>query len=272
MRALIDLGFAPSVGPEPFKRLFTQGLIRMDGSKMSKSKGNLVTPEEYYSTVGADALRLFHLFVGPPGENVDWTSQCDEEIEGCRRFLDRIWRFAVESRSSGSVDEGEDSIELRRATHRLIEKVSEDVDRWRYNTAVASLMEFANRLQRYSASHGPGGAAWDEAVDSVLLLLAPMTPHVTAEAWELRHGDGARLHSEAWPIAEPGLARVDRVTMVVQVNGKLVDRIEVDAEINEEDAKRLALGSVRVQEKLDGREPSRVIVRPPTLVNLVAKS
>jgi leucyl-tRNA synthetase len=159
---------------------------------------------------------------------------------------------------------------LRRATHRLIEKVSEDVDHWRYNTAVASLMEFANRLQRYSSSHGPDGAAWDEAVDTVLLLLAPMTPHVTAEAWELRHGEGARLHAERWPVADPGLARVDRVTMVVQVNGKVVDRIEVDAEIDEEDARSLALGSARVLEKLEGTEPSRVIVRQPALVNLVA--
>jgi leucyl-tRNA synthetase len=246
---------------------------------MSKSRGNLVTPEEYYETVGADALRLFHLFVGPPGENVDWTSQCDEEIEGCRRFLDRIWRFAVEpgggkARNGSSArvtsSEGEGATELRRATHRLIQKVSEDIDRWRYNTAVASLMEFANRLQRYSSSHGPYGAAWNEAVDSALLLLAPMTPHVTAEAWERRHGEGARLHAEPWPIADPGLARVDRVTMVVQVNGKVVDRIEVDAGIDEEEARRLALGSVRVAEKLDGAEPSRVIVRPPALVNLVA--
>jgi leucyl-tRNA synthetase len=283
MRALIDLGFAPGVAREPFKRLFTQGLIRMDGSKMSKSKGNLVTPEEFYSTVGADALRLFHLFVGPPGDNVDWTPQCDEVIEGCRRFLDRIWRFAVESpgRDAGSVVPGEgregegrdgreDATELRRATHRLIEKVSEDVDHWRYNTAVASLMEFANRLQRYSSSHGPGGAAWDEAVDTVLLLLAPMTPHMTAEAWERRHGEGARLHAERWPVADPVLARVDRVTMVVQVNGKVVDRIEVDAEIDEDEARSLALGSARVAQKLDGVEPSRVIVRQPALVNLVA--
>jgi leucyl-tRNA synthetase len=131
-------------------------------------------------------------------------------------------------------------------------------------------MEFANRLQRYSSTHGPGGAAWDEAIDSVLLLLAPMTPHVTAEAWERRHGEGARVHRESWPVADPDLARVDRVTMIVQVNGKVVDRIEVDAAIEEDEAARLALGSVKVTEKLDGTEPSRVIVRPPTLVNLVA--
>jgi leucyl-tRNA synthetase len=269
-RALIDLGIAPGIGREPFMRLFTQGLIRMDGSKMSKSKGNLVTPEEYYATVGADALRIFHLFVGPPGDNVDWSPQCDEEIEGCRRFLDKVWRFAVEAhRGEHQADAGEQPLELRRATHRLIQKISDDMDRWRFNTAVAACMEFANRLQKYSSSHGPCGEAWDEAVDSLLLLLAPMAPHMSAEAWERRHGEGSRLHSRSWPAADPDLARLERVTMVVQVNGKVTDRIEVDAQIDAEAAVDIARSSLKVTQRLAGAEPTRVIPRPPGLVNFV---
>src|SRR5579862_9304637 len=177
-KALIDIGFAPGVGREPFRRLFTQGTIRLDGSKMSKSKGNLIAPEAYFASVGADALRLYHLFVGPPADNVDWTSQSDEVIEGCRRFLDRIWRFGVEPSSPGSrghvqrgpnATNGEDAgLELRRATHRLIQQVSDDLERWSFNTAVAACMKFANdHLQPYSQSVGPVGEAWDEAVDSV---------------------------------------------------------------------------------------------------------
>ncbi|MGO9343416.1 MAG: leucine--tRNA ligase [Acidimicrobiales bacterium] len=285
-RALIDVGLAPGLGREPFARLFTQGLIRLEGSKMSKSKGNLISPESYFETVGADSLRLFHLFVGPPGDNVDWSAQSDEVIEGCRRFLDRIWRFAVESGASGDSQavadngaEGRDSgsveaaFELRRATHRLIAKVSEDLERWSFNTAVAACMEFANGLQRYARSGGgPSGAEWDEAVDSVLLLLAPMVPHMTAEAWERRHGEGARIHAQRWPVADAALAHVDRVTMVVQVNGKVRDRIGVDAGIDEDEATRLALASDRVREVLGDEEPVRLIARPPALVNVVTRS
>jgi leucyl-tRNA synthetase len=281
-RALIDLGFAPGIDREPFKRLFTQGMIRMEGSKMSKSKGNLITPEHYFETVGADSLRLFHLFVGPPADNVDWSQQSEEVIEGCRRFLDRVWRFAVDSppgltrtgeqASSGMSDgDGEETdLELRRATHGLIQKVTDDIERWSFNTAVAACMEFANRLRSYSQNHGAWGSAWDEAVDSLLLVLAPMTPHMTAEAWELRHGEGARIHGQRWPQADPELARVPRVTMVVQVDGKLRDRMEVDAEIEEDEAVRLALGSRKVGDALGDRGYSRVIARPPNLVNVVS--
>ncbi|MFZ0667254.1 MAG: class I tRNA ligase family protein, partial [Acidimicrobiales bacterium] len=267
-RALIDLGFAPGVEREPFRRLFTQGLIRLDGSKMSKSKGNLITPGQYFETVGADALRLFHLFIGPPGDSVDWSDQSEEMIEGCRRFLDRLWRLAVET-TSEATPTVQGAFELKRATHRLIAKVSDDLERWSFNTAVAACMEFSNRLQRYAQTEGAAGPEWDEAIDAVSLMLAPMTPHVTAEIWERRHGEGTRIHSQSWPTADPMLAKVDRITMVVQVNGKVADRIEVDAEITEDESVRLALQSDKVSERLAGAEPTRVIARPPKLVNLV---
>ena len=272
-RALIDVGLAPGVPREPFARLFTQGMIRMDNKKMSKSRGNLITPTRYFDTVGADALRLFHIFAGPPGDDMDWTGQTESVIEGCGRFLDRVWRLAVEfdAEARTGAMRPEDDVVVR-ATHQVIAKVSDDIERWSFNTAVAACMDFSNTLQKYQreAADGPHGPTFSAAADALLLLLAPMTPHFAAEAWERRHGDGAVIHAEQWPMFDPALARPERVTMVVQVNGKVRDRIDVDPDITEEEATRLALASERVVGALAGAEPSRVVARPPRLVNIVA--
>src|SRR5664280_1352034 len=269
-KALVDVGLAPEGMREPFARLFTQGMIRMDGKKMSKSKGNLVAPSSYLATVGADALRLFHLFVGPPADDVDWTDQTDSVIEGCGRFLDRVWRLAVGADGARPEDPGgpltPGDVEVRRSTHRLIDRVSRDYERWSYNTAVAACMEFVNLLHPY-VRDGGRSVVVDEAVDTLLLLLAPMVPHVTAEAWERRHG--GHIHALPWPVSDPELVTEETATMVVQVNGKVRDRIEVAPDISEEDAGRLALASPQVAEALAGAKPRRVIVRPPKLVNIV---
>jgi leucyl-tRNA synthetase len=268
-RALADVGIGPRDLREPFGRLFTQGMIRMGGSKMSKSRGNLVDPSRYLDTVGADALRLFHLFVGPPADDFDWTDQTDEIIEGCGRFLSRVWRLG-----SGSVSGPEpadrapndDDLALERSTHRLIAKVSGDFGRWSYNTAVAAVREFSNALTSY-AQQGARRGTLDQAVDTMLLLMAPMTPHITAELWERRRG--GHVHRETWPVADPSLVAERTVVMVVQVNGKVRDRLEVDPEIDASAAEALALESARVQELLGGRGPSRVVAKPPRLVNVV---
>jgi leucyl-tRNA synthetase len=269
-KALADLGFAPAELREPFRRLFTQGMIRMGGSKMSKSKGNLVAPSQYLETVGADALRLYHLFVGPPADDVDWSTQTDEVVDGCARFLSRVWRLATRDPSAAGADRAataEDE-EIDRATHRLVARVSDEFERWSYNTAVAGCMEFANGLQRYVASPaGPRAETLDLAVDTLLLLLAPMCPHLAAEAWERRHGD--HVHVQAWPVADPAKLVVTAATMVVQVNGKLRDRIEVDPGIDAAEAERLALASPKVAQHLGGAAPRKVIARPPNLVNVV---
>jgi len=272
-RALADLGFAPKELREPFKRLFTQGMIRMGGSKMSKSKGNLIAPSKYYETVGADSLRLFHLFVGPPTEDFDWSEQTDEVIDGCHRFLSRVWRLA-----SGTADRVKvvdrsplpPDLEVEKGTHRLIDRVTRDYDRWSYNTAVAACMEFVNELYRYLQSDEGGRTeTLAYAVDRLLELMAPMTPHITAELWELRHGEGTTVHTQVWPVADPDLVRVETETMVVQVNGKVKDRLTVLALIDEPEAIRLAVASPKVQEHLAGRPIKRVIARPPKLVNIV---
>ncbi len=268
-KALADLGVAPKDLREPFARLFTQGMIRMGGTKMSKSKGNLVDPSSYFDTVGADALRLFHLFVGPPADDFDWTEQTDEIVNGCARYLSRVWRLAT-----GQVGIVADAVapgpndDLVHATHRLIARVGDDYERWSYNTAVAACMEFTNLVYRHVQA-GASGADVDAAVDTLLLLMAPMTPHITAELWERRRGDGARIHAQAWPQADPALTVVATATMIVQVNGKVRDRIDVTVDLDEAEMQRLALASPRVQAALEGQTPARVVARPPKLVNLV---
>ncbi|MDQ1360104.1 MAG: leucyl-tRNA synthetase [Acidimicrobiaceae bacterium] len=268
-KALADLGIAPEGLREPFANLFTQGMIRMDGHKMSKSRGNLVAPSKYIDTVGADALRLFHLFVGPPADDVDWTEQTDSVIDGCGRFLDRVWRLATGTDGDTPLREGEltpEDTAVRRKTHLLIDKLNQDYERWSYNTAVAECMGFVNVLQPYVRGGGHAEVI-AEAVDTLLLVLAPMTPHVTAEAWELRHGD--HIHLRPWPRSDPALAVEEQVTLVVQVNGKVRDRIEVSPDIDAQEGERLALESPKIIEALGGGAPKRVISRPPKLVNVV---
>ncbi len=267
-KALADLGIAPKDLREPFAQLFTQGMIRLGGDKMSKSKGNLVAPEEILDTDGADALRLAHLFVGPPQDDVDWEGV---GIEGCSRFLHRVWRLARGDAGSPAVDReaiaADDDID--RATHRLIVRVGDEYERWSYNTAVAAFMEFTNELYRYiQEPGGPRRQTLDEAVDTLLLLMAPMAPHITAELWEQR--TGGNVHTQSWPVADPDKLVVESVTMVVQVNGKVRDRLEVSPDIDATTAEDLALASEKVQAHLDGRPPRKVIARPPQLVNVVA--
>ena len=269
-RAIIDVGLAPGLEREPFKRLFTQGMIRMDGSKMSKSKGNLVAPGKYYETVGADGLRLFHLFVGPPADDFDWTEQTDQVIDGCGRFLDRTWRAALEASPARKGELEAADLELRRQVHRCIAGVSEDMDRWSYNTAVAKLMELVNALTKYLSTPGGGHeAVHAEAVDALCLLLAPMAPHVSAEIWERRHPGERSVHEQDWPSFDPALVTSETVRMVVQVNGKVRDTLEVDPAVSEANAEAMARGSAKVAAALDGHEVKRVIVKPPRLVNFV---
>jgi len=287
-RALIDVGLAPGVDREPFTHYLAQGMIRMDGTKMSKSRGNLIAPEHHFDTVGADALRLFHLFVGPPFDDMDWSDQTDQVIEGCGRFLDRLWRTCTTDSRLRTDAQTDADLAVRRAVHRTIADVTRDLDRWSYNTAVAHLMELLNLLQRYGrggsadadgsgsgdghadgSGPGPHADVWHEALDALLALLAPLAPHVTAELWERRHPGEPSVHLRSWPTADPELVRQETVTMVVQVNGKLRDRIQVDAAISESDAEAAALASAKVTEALKGATPTRIVSRPPKLVNVV---
>jgi leucyl-tRNA synthetase len=269
-KAMIDIGFAPELPREPFKRQFSQGMIRLSGSKMSKSKGNLVAPEEYYETVGADGLRLFHLFAGPPADDIDWTDQTDDIIDGCGRFLDRLYRLSQyhEVTFHDGVDDGD--VEVRRVVHRTIEKVTHDLEHWGHNTAVAALMELLNAISKWARSDlGAERATFDEAIDVLVMLLAPMAPHVTAEIWEERHPGEKSVHLQSWPVADPELVKRAKVTMVVQVNGKVRARIEVPPDISMEDAAAEALEDAAISAVLAGATPKRIVSRPPRLVNII---
>jgi leucyl-tRNA synthetase len=270
VKAMVDIGFAPGLPREPFKRQFSQGMIRLSGSKMSKSKGNLVAPEEYYETVGADGLRLFHLFAGPPADDMDWTDQTEEVIEGCGRFLDRVYRLGQyhEVKFHDDIDESDE--EIRRTVHRTIAKVTGDLEHWGHNTAVAALMELLNAISKWARSdHGAERATFDEAIDVLVMLLAPMAPHVTAEIWEERHLGEKSVHAQSWPVADPELVKRAKVTMVVQVNGKVRARLEVPPDISMADATTEALEDAAISAVLAGATPQRIVSRPPRLVNII---
>ena len=268
-KALADLGVVPKELREPFKRLFTQGMIRLGGTKMSKSKGNLVAPEGILDDQGADALRLAHLQVKPPQEDVDWE---DLGIDGCAKFLGRVWRLALSTNSlPGPRREGETTTadrEIEKATHRLVARITDEYERWSYNTAVAGFMEFTNSLYRWiQTDEGAHGPTLEAAVDALLLVMAPAAPHICAELWQQRN-DG-HIHLEAWPVADPEKLVDDTVTMVVQINGKVRERLEVPADINDATAESLALATPKVAAQLAGAAPRKVIIRAPRLVNVV---
>ena len=268
-KALADLGVAPPGLREPFQRLFTQGMIRLGGTKMSKSKGNLVAPEPILDRQGADALRLAHLQVKPPQEDVDWE---DFGIDGCAKFLVRVWRLAVPGSDLWSDARAGDptgaDVDIDRATHRLVARITDEYDRWSYNTAIAGFMEFTNTLYRYvQADDGPHTETLDAAIDALLQVMAPSAPHLCAELWEMRRG--GHVHLEPWPEADPAKLVDDTVTMVIQINGKVRDRVEVPADLDEAAAEALALASDKVLAALAGGEPRKVIVRAPRLVNIV---
>jgi len=251
-KALADLGMVPDDLREPFGRLFTQGMIRLGGGKMSKSKGNLVSPDDYVDSIGADALRLFILFMAPPADDIDWD---DKGMEGTSRFLHRVWRLAEPASDAVPTATGDAVEEVDRAAHRLIARVTDEFERWSYNTAVAAFMEFTNLLYKRGST--------TFAIDALLQLLAPMAPHITAELWARRH-DGEHIHERTWPVADPAMTTVDSVTMIVQVNGKVRAKLEVAPDISEAEATRLAVEAVSVG------TPKKVIAKPPKIVNVVA--
>ncbi|MFQ5523869.1 MAG: class I tRNA ligase family protein, partial [Acidimicrobiia bacterium] len=259
---LYDIGLSPV--EEPFERLFTQGMITLGGAKMSKSKGNVVDPLDLFESHGADALRLYHLFMGPPTDDAAWNTN---GVDGTHRFLDRVWRIGTGEYGFEDREETSDDRAILGLAHRTLGKVTEDIERFHFNTAIPPLMILASGLQDYLAS-SPRRETFDEAFRLLLLMLAPMAPHISHELWE-RRGYGEMLALQPWPAWDEELAREETVTMVIQVNGKVRDRLEVSTEVDEAEAEKLALASKKVQAWLDGHEVKRVIARPPRLVNIV---
>jgi leucyl-tRNA synthetase len=248
---------------EPFARLFTQGMIYRHGAKMSKSKGNVVSPDEAIARYGADALRLYILYMGPAEADKEWQ---DAGIDGTARLLDRIWRAALEVAERGPVEAPADG-ELIRAAHRTIDKVSDDIlRRFQFHTPVAALFELVNEI--YKAKDDPARAGEVRfAVETAVTLIQPYAPHVAEELWQrLGH---ERLWQQPWPAADPALLARDTIEVVVQVNGKVRDRLAVAPGLPEDELVSLALASERVQAHLGGRELRKQVVVPDKLVNLV---
>jgi leucyl-tRNA synthetase len=259
---LYDIGLSPVT--EPFMRMFTQGMMVKDGAKMSKSKGNVVPPDQYYDQYGADALRLFELFVGPPTDDAVWN---DAGVAGTKRFLDRVWKMGTAQHRFADREPNEDDAWLMAETHRTLKRVTEDIDRFHFNTTVSSLMSLANVFDDY-LGRSPMEKAFDEAYRVMTLMLAPAAPHIAHELWE-RRGMGSMLATEPWPEWDESLVAESTVTMVVQVNGKVRDRVDVPADISAEEAERLALDLEKVQGWIDGAVVRKVIARPPNLINFV---
>src|SRR5438552_155872 len=242
---------------EPALRFRYQGTIVFKGRKMSKSRGNVETPDAYVEKYGADTLRLFMMFMGPWVDGADWDAS---GIEGVHRFLRRVWELA----QSEAAPTGPRDADVDRAVHRTIAKLTEDLQTYSFNTAVAAMMELSNALQRAT------GPSRDEGVATLLLLLAPFAPYMTEELWERRGGRGS-VHSQAWPAFDPAMAAAKEITLVIQIDGKVRDRVTAAAGIPEPDAIRLALASPKVKAALDGREVERPIFVADRLVNLVTR-
>lgn len=263
-KVFYDMGL--SSVEEPFSRLFTQGMITLQGAKMSKSRGNVVDPVDLFASHGADALRLYHLFMGPPTDDAMWN---ENGVDGTRRFLERVWNIATEDHGFVEREPDETDREILGLAHRTVRKVTEDIDRFHFNTAVPALMVLSNDFNEY-LSGAPREETYREVLRLLLLLLSPMTPHLAHEIWELK-GYGSMLAAESWPAWDAELAKEETVTLVVQVNGKLRDRIEVSADITSEQATQVAMASEKIQGWVDGQGVKRIISRPPNLVNIVVE-
>ncbi len=243
---------------EPFARLFNQGMVTAGGAKMSKSRGNVVNPLEYVARYGADTVRLYALFIGPAEEDMDWQ---DSGLEGVWRFLNRLWRVAHEQAARPAGDPG--SGELARKAHRTIAKVSDDIERrFSFHTPIAAVMELVNEIQRH-----PDDPAARFATETAVSLIQPYAPHVAEELWEVL-GTG-RLWEQPWPEADRALLVEDVVEVVVQVNGKVRDRLHVAPGTSDDELLSLALASERVLAHVDGKKLRKQIVVPDRLVSLV---
>ena len=262
VKALADIDL---VGfQEPFARLFTQGMITRDGAKMSKTKGNVISPSDYVERYGADTTRCYILFIGPPDQGADWS---DEGVGGVYRFLSRLWRVAADVGPGDATPTGEPTDLLRKA-HWAIDKVSADLgQRFAFNTAIAAVMELVNDVYRFRESAPADHVRF--AIATAGSLIFPFAPHLGAEVYELL--TGGRVWEEPWPEADTSLLVADLVEIVVQVNGKLRDRVQAPAGAGEEEQVRLALESPRVAAHLDGGAVAKTVWVPDKLVNFVVR-
>jgi len=275
-KVMRDLGLI--VNDEPARRLFTQGMVIKDGAKMSKSKGNVISPDEMIARYGADATRMYALFAAPPDRDLDWQ---EDGVAGVSRFLARVWRLVTKYAPATRAGGGEQavapagvSLKLLRKLHQTIAKVTLDfAGRWHFNTCVAAIMELVNEIQAADAQLAAGEAPAPvvrEVLHSLVLLLAPFAPYLAAELWEELGEEGAVLRAP-WPRSDPDLAKEDELEIPVQINGKLVTVVRVAADAGPKIIEAAALADEKVQSRTAGKTVVKVILVPRKLVNLVVR-
>ena len=256
---LIDFG-------EPFKRLFNQGIIIADHQKMSKSKGNVINPDAYVNELGVDTVRAYMMFMGPWEQGGEWF---DTGISGVSRWLNRIWKLALEEYQP-KINDATAMKELERITHQIIKKITGDMDRLRFNTMIAALMEYTNYLNKVKESANVTNDVWQNSIEKLVIMIAPTAPHLAEELWH-RTGHKYSIHNQLWPKWDEELAKEDEITLVVQVNGKLRDRITIPASITEEEAKKMSQASEKIKPFIQGQKVVNIIYVPGKLVNIVVR-
>ncbi len=253
-KVLYDLNYIDF--DEPFLRLFNQGMVCRNGAKMSKSKGNVVSPDELVEKYGTDTVRLYELFIGPPELDAEWS---DRGIEGIHRFLNRVWKLVTANLHAP--DQSSESVLRQR--HLLVRNVTEGIESFKFNTTISRFMEFVNFAYGLEQEHLD-----NQTIDAFLILLSPFAPHMAEELWQQR-GHQRSIFGAQWPTYDQALTKPQQITLVVQVNGKVRAKLEVEADIDQQEAQRLALEAPNVKVHLAGRKPRKVIVVPKRLVNIV---
>ncbi|MEQ8938725.1 MAG: class I tRNA ligase family protein, partial [Gammaproteobacteria bacterium] len=265
-----DLGLVKS--DEPFTNLLTQGMVLKDGAKMSKSKGNTVDPQMLIDQYGADTVRLFTMFASPPEQSLEWS---DAGVEGAYRFLKRLWKMASSHINDGKqadLDTGnltDAQRELRRKIHLTIDKVNDDIGRrYTFNTAIAAVMEMINALSRAESNDDNDHALMREGIETAVLLLSPIVPHITDALWR-QLGHTEPLIDAAWPVSDPAALEQNEIEIVVQVNGKLRGKIMVDKDAAKEAIEAAATAEENVARNIEGKQVRKIIIVPGRLVNIV---
>lgn len=269
-----DFGYINSDTAEPFENLLTQGMVLKDGTKMSKSKGNVVNPEEIINKYGADTARLFILFAAPPERDLEWN---DRAVEGCYRFLNRVWRLVYTSLEEIKDSNGQAQLEdlntfdkdLMREVHRSIQRVTTDLtERFNFNTAISKIMELVNASYDYKEKAEINPFVLKESLETILMLLMPFAPHISEEIWSLL-GKESLLAETAWPKLREEFLAAEELELVLQINGKLRDKILVPAGLSKEEMESFAMESQRIKELTEGKTIKKLIVVPGKLVNIV---
>ena len=263
-KALFDMGLVDF--NEPFTRLLNQGMVIMDGSAMSKSRGNLVRLSDELERHGVDAIRLSMVFAGPPEDDVDWA---DVSPSGSVKFLNRAWRLSGDVTSSPKVDFSSGDLALRKVTHKAIHDISFAVESFRFNVAVARIMELVNATRKaIDSGCGPLDPAVREATEAVAISLSLIAPYTAEEMWE-RLGHKPSVALAGWPKVDASLLTEEAVTAIFQINGKIKARVEVSPSISDSELEAMALSDASVKSELNGVEPKKVITKAPKFVNIV---